>query len=238
MALVSESKHREVFEKAIAYQFSDVALLELALTHPSYPFEHGKKPEHNQRLEFLGDAVLELAITEWLYKQYPDLDEGDLTKKRSSMVSKEALYHFANHLSMGCCLLLGPAEEKSGGRERESNLADAFEAVLGAIYLDADFTIAKRVVMRVFDAFPLKASAVGAINNPKGRLQEVLQAIFPEPPEYKVTHSSGPEHLPIYKVIVEWRGLVLAEGEGSSKKKAEVAAARAALKDSLWEKEV
>lgn len=219
----------------LGYAFRDKDLLVQSLTHPSIAAEVREVTCDNQRLEFLGDAVLQLILTEHLYRILPEKAEGALTKLRASLVSRRALARCARRLEMGEHLLLGKGEEANGGRKRESNLADAFEALLGAIYLDGGIEAAKAVTMRVMAEDLERVMEGEDTSNPKGELQEVLQAIERESPMYRIVAEEGPDHLKQFKAEVIWGGLLLGEGRGSSKKNAETAAAREALEGRRWE---
>lgn len=205
-----------------------------ALTHPSLAYETQRRHFDNQRLEFLGDAVLQLALTEHIYAMFPEYAEGDLTKLRARLVSKSALYKFAKNIDLGIYVMLGKGEELSGGRDRPSTLADALEALLGAIYLDGGFDAAKEVILKITAEDIIKISEQPDERNPKGKLQEILQAIVPESPVYTVESEEGPDHSKQFSVSVRWRGEKLAEGIGSNKKEAEAQAARNALKTKQW----
>lgn len=214
----------------LAYTFRDKTLLRLALTHPSVAHESGESMAHNQRLEFLGDAVLQLILTHELFEKFPAFDEGPLTKGRAKLVNRRTLAEHARALDLGACLIISHGEETSGGRERASTLADAFEALLGAIFLDGGFVAAQAFILREFsDAFG-KLNVPPTIDNPKGELQELLQARSPAAPEYHVVSVTGPDHDRIFECVVQHGGVELARGSGKSKKAAESAAALAALK--------
>lgn len=221
-------------EKRIGYRFSNPALLTEALTHPSVGHEKQKRHVDNQRLEFLGDAVLQLIITQHLFARYDEAGEGRLTTRRSRLVSREALKVHAARLELGQHLLMGRGEEASGGRQRDSTLGDAFEALLGAIYLDSDLETVRRFILdemredlEQIEHEPLEV-------NPKGQLQELLQAISPRSPLYELLSQHGREHEKTFSVRVVWEGQVLGEGTGRSKKQAETAAALLALKEQRW----
>lgn len=221
----------------LGYTFKDQDLLVQSLTHPSLAAEQRDVESDNQRLEFLGDAVLQVILTEHLYSILPDDAEGRLTKTRASLVSRSALSACAERLGLGAYLRLGKGEETNGGRGRESNLADAFEALLGAVYLDGGITRATEVTMRVME-LDLRAALEGEdTSNPKGRLQEVLQALRRESPSYRILAEEGPDHLKQFKSEVLWCGISLGEGHGSSKKNAETAAAHDALERKRWSEE-
>lgn len=221
-------------EAHLGYKFRNSLLLGEALTHPSLAYETQRPHFDNQRLEFLGDAVLQLALTDHLYAIFPGFAEGDLTKMRARLVSKEALRYFAEEINLSEYVLLGRGEEASGGRFRPSTLADAFEAVLGAIYLDGGFGVAREVVLRLVKKELEKIAAEPDEKNPKGRLQEVLQAIIPESPVYSVISEVGPDHQKEFVVEVKWANKVLASGRGNNKKQAEIDAASEALKNERW----
>ena len=220
----------------LAYTFRDAKLLRLALTHPSVAHESGEPTEHNQRLEFLGDAVLQLVLTHELYEKFPGFDEGPLTKGRAKLVNRRTLADHARALGLGTHLILSRGEETSGGRERASTLADAFEALLGAIFLDGGFEAAREFIAREFGAAFSRLNVPPTIENPKGELQELLQARSPAAPEYHVVSMTGPDHDRMFECVVQHSGVELARGSGKSKKAAESAAALAALKHLRAEK--
>jgi ribonuclease III len=221
-------------EQRLKYKFRNPLLLAEALTHPSLGHETQRHHFDNQRLEFLGDAVLQLIFTEWLFDHFPKFSEGQLTQMRSRLVSRDGLKMHAERLDLGQHLMMGRGEEASGGRERISALADAYEALIGAIYLDSDYVTVRRIVLtearedlEALDVDPPDA-------NPKGRLQEILQAISPVSPSYPIIAAEGPEHQKKFVARVTWNGLELGEGRGRSKKDAETAAAKDALGKQLW----
>ena len=214
---------------AIAYKFRDENLLRLALTHPSVAHESGLAMAHNQRLEFLGDAVLGLVLTQKLYEQFPALDEGPLTKARAKLVNKQTLAAHARTLGLGAHLILSRGEEMSGGRDRESALADAYEAILGAIFLDGGFDAAREFILGEFAAAFGELTVLPTIENPKGELQELLQARSPQAPEYQTVQIAGTDHDPLFECAVLHEGVELARGRGKNKKAAESEAALAAL---------
>ncbi len=222
-------------EQRLKYKFRNPLLLAEALTHPSLGHETQRHHFDNQRLEFLGDAVLQLIFTEWLFDHFPKFSEGQLTKMRSGLVSRDGLKMHAERLGLGVHLMMGRGEEISGGRERSSALADAYEALIGAIYLDSDYVTARRIVLTEAreDLDTLEVDPPD--QNPKGQLQEVLQAISPVSPVYPILSSVGPEHQKDFVAQVTWNGVELGEGKGRSKKDAETAAARDALGKRLWE---
>jgi ribonuclease-3 len=222
-------------EERIGYKFRNSLLLAEALTHPSLGHETQRHHFDNQRLEFLGDAVLQLIFTEHLFDRFPTFSEGQLTKMRSRLVSREGLKVHALSIGLGDYLMMGRGEEASGGRVRASSLADAFEALVGAMFLDSNFATVAEFVLR--EAAPdienLKVEPLEV--NPKGRLQELLQAISPTNPIYRILEQSGPEHQKSFVAEVSWAGKTLGTGEGASKKEAEAAAAVRALQAGVWE---
>jgi ribonuclease-3 len=222
-------------ESRLGYKFRNTLLLAEALTHPSISLERKDYPFDNQRLEFLGDAVIQLITTEHLYRLYPDFSEGRMTKLRTRIVSRAALRVHAHELELGRYLMMGRGEEASGGRERASTLADAFESVVGAIYLDGGFDAARNFVLKETSGDFERIARDPAEVNPKGVLQELLQAIEPEAPIYELLDQSGPEHSKHFICRVLWSGHELGRGDGQSKKQAQVSAANDALEKKLWE---
>ncbi len=221
-------------EKRIDYQFKNSLLLTEALTHPSVAHERKKKTFDNQRLEFLGDAVLQLVISEHLFARYADVGEGRLTTRRSRLVSRESLKRRAAALDLGDHLLMGRGEEVSGGRQRDSTLGDAFEALLGALYLDSDLETVRHFILEEMRDDLARLEEEPLEVNPKGQLQELLQAISSRSPSYEVLSQQGREHERVFNVRVVWEDQVLGEGSGRSKKQAESAAALAALVAQVW----
>ncbi len=213
--------------KALNYQFKDPALLIKALTHSSFINETRKKMESNERLEFLGDAVISLAVTHILMDKLPEAREGEMSKLRASIVSERGLYHIAMDLGIGSLLLLGKGEEKSGGRQKSSILADALEAIFGALYLDAGFPktleIAKDIFSHLIDDKRKMA------HDYKSRLQEATQKMFGTLPEYRVVEEKGPSHRKAFKVALYIEDKFIAESEGNSKKEAEQKVAKEGL---------
>jgi len=214
----------------LGYFFRDEAMLRLALTHPSIAHEQGAPVQHNQRLEFLGDAVLQLALTRELYEKFPAFDEGPLTKARAKLVNRRALAVHGRVLGLGAHLIVSRGEELHGGRERPSALADAYEALVGAIFLDGGFEAARQFILREFQAGVDQLNVIPILENPKGELQEFLQARSPEAPLYHVVSATGPDHDRVFECTVQHAGVELARGSGKSKKSAESEAALAALK--------
>lgn len=213
----------------MAYAFKKPELLELALTHPSVSHEKSEKLANNQRLEFLGDAVLQLVISTELFKKFPNRDEGILSKARARMVNRAALAEQAVRIKLGKELILSRGEERNGGRERPSALADAFEALVGAVFLDGGFTKAKKFILAQFTDRLAGADAGKPVGNPKGELQEMLQGKSPHGPEYRLLEADGPDHDRSFECAVKHCGRELARGTGKSKKAAEIDAAAKAL---------
>jgi ribonuclease-3 len=215
-------------EQCIHHRFSQVKLLHLALTHSSYANEQGCEG-NNERLEFLGDAVLELCISEEAYKRYPLVPEGHLTRIRSNLVKEKSLASIARGLGLDRYLLLGRGEDLQGGRERDSLLSDVFEAVIGAVFLDSGFENAKRVVAGIFsDRWP-ENTVMREAKDYKSRLQEETQRLFQARPVYVLTGTEGPEHEKVFEVRVTLPDESGFEASGTSVKKAEQNAARKAL---------
>lgn len=206
--------------EALGYTFRDEALLRRALTHPSM----GR--DDNQRLEFLGDAVLQYLMSDALYRAHPGEREGALTHRRQLMVCEAALSPIAKKLGLGEALAMDKGEEQTGGREKPSVLCDTMEAVLAAVYLDGGMEAARGVVER---CWPKEDEVERPLQDAKGALQEALQKDGGESPTYEITGQSGPPHNPVFRAAVSWQGRKLAEGEGKTKKAAEQAAALAAL---------
>lgn len=204
------------------------ALMEQALTHRSFAYENGGLPT-NERMEFLGDAVLGLVVTESLYRRYPDVAEGHLAKMRAAIVNARALADVARSLGLGALLRLGRGEEITGGRDKSSILADTLEAVIGAVYLEHGLAAAEAVVHRLFDPLVEHASTLGAGLDWKTSLQELTAALALGVPEYAV-EEAGPDHAKVFRARVRLVDEVWGEGEGSSKKEAEQQAAEAAYR--------
>jgi ribonuclease-3 len=225
----------------LGYAFRDPALLERALTHTSYLPEHPEIAESNQRLEFLGDAVLQLVLTEALFLLFPGDREGALSKRRAALTKGTFLAGLARELGLDAALRLGTSEESSGGRLRSAALEDAFEALVGAAYLDSDLPTVRRTLLELYGSLSARLANTETEENPKGRLQELIQ---PEHGNnalrYEVTHITGEDHARAYEVAVYLLDRPLGTGRGSSKKLAEEAAAREALEKiprTLGEKE-
>ena len=202
----------------------DPELLSLALTHRSHAYENGGSP-HNERLEFLGDSILGQAVTVHLFRTHPDLDEGSLAKRRASVVSTVALAEVARSIGLGDHILLGRGETQTGGRDKDSILADAMEAVIGAAFLSAGQDAAQELVLRLVAPLLADPARYGAAMDPKTSLQELAAHLTLAPPVYRV-EASGPDHHRVFTATVTV-GDVSREGIGSSKKQAEMAAALA-----------
>lgn len=211
------------FEDNIGYKFKNKDLLKLALTHSSYANETKGHTQYNERLEFLGDAVLQLVTSEKLYTENPDMPEGKMSKKRASLVCEEALAVYSKQIEMGSFLLLGKGEESTGGRERPSILADAFEAVIGAIFLDGGIESAKPFILRFLNDTDLH------LQDFKTVLQEIIQKNPGERLSYVVVGENGPDHDKSFTVEVHLNSNPIGKGVGRSKKQAEQQAAKEAL---------
>ena len=210
--------------------FHDLSLLDQALTHTSYANESvRRKVVHNERLEFLGDAVLELATSTYLFKQFPMMPEGDLTKARASVVCEAALHRRASEMDLGEYLLLGHGEEVTGGRERPSILADAFEAVVGALYVDQGWQEASGYVLRQLRQELVEVGQGQSIKDYKTILQELIQRHPGQRIVYELLSAEGPDHAKVFTVAVRVNGLAYGVGTGRSKKAAEQHAAQQAL---------
>ncbi len=225
-------------QNRLGYQFRDPELLKLAVTHPSVAHEQGTPMQTNQRLEFLGDAVLQLVLTRELYEKYTDLEEGPLTKARAKLVNRRTLADHGGALNLGAHLILSRGEETHGGRERPSALADAYEAVVGAVFVDGGFEAAREFILREFRNDLGGLEVIPIMENPKGELQELLQATSTEAPQYHVVSATGPDHDRVFECTVQHGGVELARGSGKSKKAAESEAALAALTKLREKKEI
>ena len=214
-------------QKELGYQFIDAALLLRAHTHVSHERDDGAG--HNEVLEFLGDAVLDLAVSDLLMGRYPARSEGDLSKMRAALVNTSVLAEKAALLKLGPLLRLGKGEERSGGRTKSSILAGAFEALLGAVYQDGGFEAARRLVERFF-AGDVEEKELGR-HDYKTRLQEISQMLFHVPPSYRIVAESGPDHDKRFVTEIVVGGKVFGKGEGKTKKQAEQQAARKALSE-------
>ena len=210
-------------EKKLKINFKNKELLQQGLTHKSYAHMCGIK-EDNERLEFLGDSVLNLVISEYLYQRYPAYDEGKLTKLKSSLVNRKSLLLWAKKLSLGDYLLISEEEEAAGGRQRASLLSNGLEALIGAIYQDQDWDKAKKFVLGQISTL----KGIRKVDY-KSRLQELIQKRYKILPEYVVKTESGPAHKKFFEIEVKVKGKIFGHGTGWSKKTAEQEAARKAL---------
>lgn len=220
----------QTLQQRIAHTFGQPDLLTLAVTHSSLVNENPDISESNQRLEFLGDAVLQFVLTSELYQLYPEEREGGLSQHRATLSKGSFLSQLAREIQLDQCLLLSKSEEDSGGRERASALEDAFEALVAAIYLDAGIEITTKVLLNIYGPLANRLTGIDQIQNPKGRLQELVQPIHGNNAlRYEVTATTGEDHEREYEVTVYFKDESLATGSGPSKKVAEEAAARDAL---------
>jgi ribonuclease-3 len=216
-----------LLQQELGYNFTDPALLVRSLTHVSY--ERKKQDAHNEVLEFLGDAVLDLAISDLLIRRYPTRSEGDLSRMRAALVNSSALAEKAMTLKLSPLLRLGKGEERSGGRSKPSILAGAFEALLGAVYEDGGYAPCRQLVERYFAA-DLKDKKLGQ-QDYKTRLQEISQMLFHAPPVYRLVSESGPDHDKCFVTEIAVGGKVLGSGRGKTKKQSEQEAAEKALQE-------
>ncbi len=207
--------------------FSNLSLLTRALTHRSYVNENSTAQEDNERLEFLGDAVLDFIVGAWAYNRFPEMSEGELTKIRSAIVRNDQLANFARRLNLGAALRLGRGETSSGGKERDTLLGSAFEALIGALYLDAGLGAVEAFVNPILD--DVQDYILDEIQDPKSRLQEWAQAERLGTPQYVTVATSGPDHAKEFEVEVRIQGVTYGRGRGSSKGIAARLAAQTAL---------
>lgn len=221
-------KNLEEFQGKIRYYFNDKELLIEALSHSSYANEKRKGRNSNERLEFLGDSVLSIVVSQYLFEHFTHLPEGELTKIRASLVCEKSLYEFAKQIDLGEHILLGKGEENTGGRERVSILADAFEAVIAAVFLDGGLEAAKRHILK-FIPKDIDDRKPVSFSDHKTILQEIIQKNPEEKVEYKLVGQSGPDHNKAFKVQVRLNSNVIGMGIGRSKKEAEQMAAKEAL---------
>lgn len=218
------------FQRSINIKFKNLDLLDISLTHSSYFYENEGLKGFNEKLEFLGDAVLSLVITEYLYKNFNDLNEGELTQIKSFIISEFVLYSIASKLGIKNYLLLGKGEESSGGREKKSVIADSFEALIGAYYIDSGFKKTSKFIISNFE--PVIAEArknFNDIKDWKSKFQELIQKRFKISPDYFLISEEGPDHKKVFKVGVKVKGKIYGIGEGPNKKLAEQSAARNAI---------
>jgi ribonuclease-3 len=230
--MILNSHKREIesasdLSRRLGLPFSNLALLVRALTHRSYINEHPEAVEDNERLEFLGDAVLDFIVGAWVYQRFPEMPEGDLTKMRSALVRNEQLAKFARKLELGRALRIGRGEASSGGLDRDNLLGSAFEALVGALFLDSGLGTVDAFVNPILE--DARESVLNEINDPKSLLQEYVQSRKLLPIRYRVVGTSGPDHAITFEVEVEIAGEVRGYGSGTSKSYAEHAAAQDAL---------
>lgn len=216
------------FQEVINYKFNNTSLLDEALTHSSYANEQHKKIRHNERLEFLGDAVLSIVVSDYIFNNCPEFPEGQLTKLRAYLVCEKALYEFAKKINLGSYIKLSHGEKRNGGDNRPSILSDAFEAIIAAIYLDGGLDNARKFILG-FVIPEIENYNSKPQNDYKTQLQEIIQQNPNEHIEYVVVDSSGPDHDKHFKVEVRIDNNVIGRGGGRSKKEAEQQAAREAL---------
>ncbi|UCE97155.1 MAG: ribonuclease III [Dehalococcoidia bacterium] len=210
--------------------FRDESLLKQALIHSSYTNENPKTaPVHNERLEFLGDAILGMIIAERLFKLLPNTSEGELTRLRAALVCRSTLYQIAKNKELNRYLYLGRGEEASGGRNKPTNLSRALEAIIGAVFLDNGFSSTTEMVLCLFDEYLKEIDKKGVDIDYKSRLQQITQSKQQKTPIYRITHVSGSSHEPVFTAEVSIDSKILGIGCGRSKKTAEAAAARSAL---------
>ncbi|MGN0613649.1 MAG: ribonuclease III [Porcipelethomonas sp.] len=221
-------KNFESFEEKIRYKFKNRDLLVEALSHSSYANEKRKSRHSNERLEFLGDSVLSIVVSQYLFEHFTHLPEGELTKIRASLVCEKSLFVFAKQIDLGDHILLGKGEENTGGRQRTSILADAFEAVIAAIFLDGGLEAARKHILRFIPA-DIDSRKTAAFSDHKTILQEIIQKNPEEKIEYRLAGQSGPDHNKAFKVQVYLNSNVIGTGIGKSKKEAEQMAAKEAL---------
>ncbi|MFT5835610.1 MAG: ribonuclease-3 [Sulfurimonas sp.] len=225
------SMNIETLENTLGYKFKDKQLIIEALTHKSY-----KQPYDNERLEFLGDAVLDLIVGEYLYKKFKKSDEGKLSKIRASLVNETGFDKLARSLNLGDCIFLSNAEQNNGGREKSSLLSNAFEAVIGAIYLEAGLIVAEKIAIKLIEKNHEDISLDSLFRDFKTTLQELTQARFGITPEYKVMASRGPDHKKEFEVAVLIENKEYARASGKSKKIAQQESAKVAVE--LLKKEI
>ncbi|NPA61905.1 MAG: ribonuclease III [Epsilonproteobacteria bacterium] len=214
----------KALEDALNYRFKNINLITEALTHKSY-----KKPYNNERLEFLGDAVLDLIVGEYLFQKFPNEDEGILSKIRASLVNEKGFTKLATKIDLGSSILISTAEENNGGRTKPSLLSNAFEAVIGAIYLESGLKVASKIVINLIEKSYKSIDLNSLSKDFKTALQELTQAEFGETPSYELIKSFGPDHKKEFEIAVLLKNRVIASAIGRSKKDAQQRAAYIAL---------
>ena len=225
-----ESESAENLAERLGLRFTTTSLVVRALTHRSYVNENQSAIEDNERLEFLGDAVLDFVVGAWVYNHFPEMQEGELTRMRSALVRTDTLAEFARHIHLGLALRLGRGELSSGGRERDNLLCATFEALIGALYLDAGIPAVESFVEPFLANFSNNVFSQEDIYDPKSTLQEWAQSNQLGTPRYETIKSSGPDHAKIFTVEVQLGGKPYGQGQGSSKQTAAQLAAQATLK--------
>lgn len=225
----AETESAADLARRLGLQYTNLHLLVRALTHRSYLNENQSAIEDNERLEFLGDAVLDFVVGAWVYNHFPEMQEGDLTRMRSALVRTDTLAEFARRLDLGSALRLGRGELASGGRQRDNLLCATFEALIGAIYLDAGIPVVEAFVEPLLADISRKVISQEEIYDPKSTLQEWAQSNKLGTPRYTTINSSGPDHAKVFTVEVQVNNKVFGQGEGTSKQAAAQMAAQAAL---------
>ncbi len=221
---MAESRAIDTLLKKLEYSFNDSSLLEEALTHRSY------SAKNNERLEFLGDGILNFVIADELFRLYPDVQEGDLSRLRATLVNKDSLAEIASHLSLGDVIQLGSGELKSGGFRRPSILADAVESIFGAVYCDSGFDACQKLIVRLYSSRLALSIDLQSLKDPKTQLQELLQSRRFCLPDYEVTKISGQAHAQVFHVKCTIEKMKIeVNGDGKSRRKAEQVAAQAAI---------
>src|SRR5574341_1363358 len=226
---ISKARPSTDLARALGFAFKDTGLLQQAMYHRSYLNEAGESVESNERMEFLGDAVLGLIVSDKLYRDYPGLSEGHLSQLRAILVRWDALAAVAGRIDLGDYLVLGRGEEMSGGRARPSNLAAALEALIGAAFLDGGMPGARKLVLKLLKLDFEQIAAQGVTADSKSELQHVAQTRWHQSPEYRLRSSEGPDHAKLFTVEVLVGNQVVGQGQGRNKKQAELNAARQAL---------
>jgi ribonuclease III len=218
------------FQDELGLPFRDLALLDEALTHSSYVNEaYDSHTRDNQRLEYLGDAILDFLVGEWLFATYPEAREGELTGLRALLVRTESLAALGRRMGIGRYLRMGRGESATGGPDRDANLCDAVEAFIGALYLDRGLDVTRAFVHAFLEDRASQAELAQAIKDAKSYLQEHVQSTLRETPQYRILSEDGPDHAKRFKAAVIVAGVVWGEGDGNSKQAAQQAAARAAI---------
>jgi ribonuclease-3 len=228
-AIVGEKESPQELADRLKLKYNDLLLLSRALTHRSYLNEHPEALEDNERLEFLGDAVLDFVVGAWLYNRYPEMPEGDLTRMRSALVHTEQLAYFARRINLGMSMRLGRGEAHAGGRDRSALLCDCFEAVIGSLYLDQGIEAVRRFIFSMLDEAANDVLLNHKTEDPKSLFQEWAQSQGYQAPVYVTRSTSGPDHSKIFDVDVLVNEEVYGSGQGHSKQIAAKAAAQNAL---------